>query len=154
MFPLNFIYNQFKVLIYYYLLERYSSIPFAAALPAPIARITVAAPVTASPPAYTASFDVCPLSSSATIHFLLLISSPLVVDEISGSGDVTSDLITASSYIPNSEPGISTGFLLPEASGSPSSIFTHLIPVTLPFSSVRTSVGLVRRSNIIPSSLA
>ncbi len=80
MFPLNFIYNQFKVLIYYYLLERYSSIPFAAALPAPIARITVAAPVTASPPAYTASFDVCPLSSSATIHFLLLISSPLVVD--------------------------------------------------------------------------
>ncbi len=36
---------------YNYLLLRYSSIPFAAALPAPIARITVAAPVTASPPA-------------------------------------------------------------------------------------------------------
>ena len=34
-----------------YLLLRYSSIAFAAALPAPIAEITVAAPVTASPPA-------------------------------------------------------------------------------------------------------
>ena len=31
----------------------YSSIALAACFPAPIARITVAAPVTASPPAYT-----------------------------------------------------------------------------------------------------
>ena len=38
---------QFK----YYLDKIYSSIAFAAVLPAPIARITVAAPVTASPPA-------------------------------------------------------------------------------------------------------
>ena len=45
-----------------------SSIPFAAALPAPIARITVAAPVTASPPAYTPALDVAPVSSSAMIH--------------------------------------------------------------------------------------
>ena len=55
-----------------YLLLRNSWIPFAAALPAPIARITVAAPVTASPPAYTPSFDVFPVSSSAIIHFLFL----------------------------------------------------------------------------------
>lgn len=34
-----------------YLLLRYSSIPFAATFPAPMAEITVAAPVTASPPA-------------------------------------------------------------------------------------------------------
>ena len=34
-----------------YLLFKYSSIDFAAVFPAPIARITVAAPVTASPPA-------------------------------------------------------------------------------------------------------
>ena len=34
-----------------YFFERYSSIDFAASLPAPIAEITVAAPVTASPPA-------------------------------------------------------------------------------------------------------
>ena len=37
--------------MYNYLFERYSSIPLAPALPAPMARITVAAPVTASPPA-------------------------------------------------------------------------------------------------------
>ena len=41
-----------------YLLDKYSSIPFAAARPAPIARITVAAPVTASPPANTPSLEV------------------------------------------------------------------------------------------------
>ena len=34
-----------------YFAERYSSIAFAATFPAPIAEITVAAPVTASPPA-------------------------------------------------------------------------------------------------------
>ena len=34
-----------------YLPIRYSSMPFAATLPAPMAEITVAAPVTASPPA-------------------------------------------------------------------------------------------------------
>ena len=41
-----------------YLPDRYSSIPFAPAFPAPIARITVAAPVTASPPAKTAALLV------------------------------------------------------------------------------------------------
>ena len=70
----------------YYLLLRYSSIPFAAAFPAPMARITVAAPVTASPPANTPAFEVAPFSSSAMIHFLRLISSPFVVEEISGFG--------------------------------------------------------------------
>ena len=55
--------------------------PFAAFLPAPIARITVAAPVTASPPAYTPSFVVFPVSS-AMIHFLLSVSKPIVVEEI------------------------------------------------------------------------
>lgn len=38
-------------LCYAYVLWRYSSMAFAAFLPAPIARMTVAAPVTASPPA-------------------------------------------------------------------------------------------------------
>ena len=57
--------------------------------PDPMARITVAAPVTASPPAYTPSLDVLPVSSSATIHFLLLMSSPLVVEDISGLGAAT-----------------------------------------------------------------
>ena len=61
--------------------------PFAASFPAPIARITVAAPVTASPPANTPALEVAPVSSAATIHFLLLISRPLVVEEISGFGE-------------------------------------------------------------------
>ena len=54
---------------YAFLFLRCSSIPFAPAFPAPIARMTVAAPVTASPPANTPSLDVWPFSSSATMHF-------------------------------------------------------------------------------------
>ena len=42
----------------------YLSIAAAAVLPAPMARITVAAPVTASPPAYTPSMEVRPCSSA------------------------------------------------------------------------------------------
>ena len=52
----------------------------------------------------------------------------------------------------NSESGISTGRLRPEASGSPSSILMHFMPVTQPFSSARISVGLVSRSKMMPSS--
>ena len=84
-----------------------SSIAFAASLPAPIARITVAAPVTASPPAYTPSLDVLPVFSSATIHFLLLVSIHFVVMDIRGLGEVPRDMITVSTSISNSEP--STG---------------------------------------------
>jgi hypothetical protein len=46
---------------------RYSWIARAAFLPAPIARITVAAPVTMSPPAHTLSRVVLPVSGSATM---------------------------------------------------------------------------------------
>ena len=46
---------------------KYSSIATAAFLPAPIARITVAAPVTMSPPAYTPGTDVAPVSGSASM---------------------------------------------------------------------------------------
>ena len=90
--------------------------PFAAAFPAPMARITVAAPVTASPPAYTPSLVVLPLFSSATIHCHLFTSNPSVVEEINGFGEVPSDMITVSNSKSNSEPLISTGLLLPEAS--------------------------------------
>ena len=51
-------------------------------------------------------------------------------------------------------PGISTGLLRPEASGSPSSIFTQVIPLTNPVSSPQISVGLVSRRKFMPSSLA
>ena len=50
--------------------------------------------------------------------------------------------------------GFSTGRRLPEASGSPSSISTHFMPLTEPLSSTRISVGFVRRLKIIPSSFA
>ena len=127
--------------IFYALAERYSWIPFAAAFPAPIARITVAAPVTASPPAYTPSLEVAPVSSVATIHFLRFVSSPAVVEEISGFGEVPSDMITVSQSISYSEPSISTGLLLPDSSGAPSSILIRRTPFTQPLSSTRISVG-------------
>lgn len=117
-------------LICYYLALKYSSIDFAAVFPAPIARITVAAPVTASPPAYTPSLDVRPVSSSTIIPPHFCVSSPFVVDLMSGFGDVPIDIITASTGISNSEPAFSTGLLLPDASGSPSSISRHLIAPT------------------------
>ena len=63
----------------------YSSIDFAAVFPDPIARITVAAPVTTSPPAYTNGLEVAPCSS-AIIHPRVLVSSPFVVFLISGFG--------------------------------------------------------------------
>lgn len=128
--------------------------PLAACLPAPIARITVAAPVTASPPAYTPSLDVAPVSSLAMIQPLLLISSPAVVLEISGLGEVPSYIITVSASISYSLPGISTGRRLPDSSGSPSSILIILIPDTQPSSLVSISVGFCNKSNITPSSLA
>ena len=78
----------FILLKVFYLFDKYSWIPAAAFLPAPIANITVAAPVTASPPANTPSLEVNPVSSDATIHFLLFISNPFVVDDIKGFGEV------------------------------------------------------------------
>ena len=110
----------------------YSSIAAAAVLPAPIARITVAAPVTASPPAYTPSRDVRPCSSVIMPpHFC--VSRPFVVALISGFGDVPIEITTASTSSTNSLSGLTTGLLLPLSSGSPSYISTHFIPVTNSF---------------------
>ena len=60
----------------------------AAVLPAPMARITVAAPETASPPAYTPGREVSPVSASATMPPHFCVSSPSVVDLMSGLGEV------------------------------------------------------------------
>ena len=128
--------------------------PFAAFLPAPIARITVAAPLTASPPANTPLRVVCIVTSSAIKHLCLLASKPAVVLKINGFGEVPSDMITISTSRMKSEPAFSTGLLLHEASGSPSSISTHLMPLTQPFSSPKISLGFVKRRKITPSSLA
>ena len=75
----------------------------AAFLPAPIARITVAAPVTASPPAYTAFLEVLPVLSSITIPPLLLTNKSSVVFLINGLGLVPIEIITASTSISYSE---------------------------------------------------
>ena len=80
-----------------YLLLKYSWIPFAPCFPASIARITVAAPVTASPPANTPALGGLSVAlASATMHFHLLVCSPSVVEEISGFGEVPRDMITVS----------------------------------------------------------
>ena len=73
----------------------------AAVLPAPIAKITVAAPVTASPPAYTPSREVAPVASSIIIPPQRCVSNPFVVDLIKGLGEVPIDMITESTSIVN-----------------------------------------------------
>ncbi len=88
------------------------------------------------------------------MHFLRFVSSPRVVDEMSGFGEVPSDMMTVSASISYSDPGISTGLLLPDSSGSPSSIFMTRAPRTLPSSSTRISTGFSRRSKTMPSSFA
>ena len=57
----------------------------APVLPAPMARMTVAAPVTASPPAKTPSREVWPFSSASMPPFLV-VARFLVVDLIRGLG--------------------------------------------------------------------
>ena len=136
-----------------YLFWKASSMALAAVLPAPIARMTVAAPVTASPPAYTLGREVRP-SSLTTMPPLRLISRPLVVDLIRGLGLVPRDMMTQSTSSSNSLPGTSTGRRRPEASGSPSSILMQRMARTLSFSSARISTGLLRVLKMTPSSSA
>ena len=123
----------------------------AAVRPAPIARITVAAPVTASPPARRPCGSVVP-RSSAVMQPRRVVSRPAVVAASSGLGEVPSAMITTSHSISNSEPSFTTGERRPLSSGSPNSISTHRRPVTQPFSSPRTAVGLVSMRKRMPSS--
>ena len=67
--------------------------------------------------------------------------------------DYSSNL-EVSTFKINSEFSIFSGLRLPEASGSPSCILTHSIPLTPPSPSSIMRVGLVRRTNSISSSLA
>ena len=98
----------------------------AACFPAPIARITVAAPVTASPPANTLSLVVSKVSSLTTKQPHLFASKPSVVVLRSGFGLVPIDMITVSTSISKLLPSMARGRRRPEASASPSSILTHL----------------------------
>ena len=125
----------------------------AAVLPAPIAKITVAAPVTTSPPANTPGREVAP-NSSATIPPHRCVSRPVVVDLIKGLGEVPIDIMTVSAGITSSLSAFSTGRRRPESSGSPNSISTQRTPATQRLSSPVISTGLVRKQKRIPSSLA
>ncbi len=104
----------------------------AAFLPSPMARMTVAAPRTMSPPANTPAIRSGMLSSIYDV-------APFVELEIRGrwrsAGDwlaCRSATTTTSHGKTNSEPGMTTGRRRPEASGSPSSMRTHFRPVTQP----------------------
>src|SRR5208282_3757157 len=66
------------------LLVRYSWMDFAARRPAPMARITVALPVTISPPANTPFREVCCEAGSASMYPLLSVFRPGVVLWITG----------------------------------------------------------------------
>ena len=76
----------------------------AALRPAPIARMTVAAPVTMSPPAKTPGFDVAPVSSSAAMLPRFVSASPGVVCAMMGFGPVPMATMTVSTARENSEP--------------------------------------------------
>ena len=134
-----------------------SSIPFAAAFPAPIARITVAAPVTASPPAQIRRLWTGPASSLVGYDTFSAgsISRPLVVEEISGFGEVPK----------RHDNGIDINHrtrileFLPvffcrmhPARQAPCGYTSCLL--TQPLSSTRISFGLVSRSKMTPSSFA
>ena len=84
------------------------------AVTADLARITVAAPVTISPPANTPSFVVAPLSSSAMILPRFVVSMPGVVEATIGFGPVPIDMMTVSTARLNSDPATGTGRRRPD----------------------------------------
>ena len=128
--------------------SRYSLIEAAALRPAAMARITVAALVTMSPPAKPL-FDVqkFPDRRQCILRGLeVRRGRPDQWVSLSAQGDhghLDRDL--------NSEPGTATGDRRPEASGSPSSILMHRTASENPFLSPRNATGLVRQRNSIPS---
>ena len=116
--------------------------------------MTVAAPVTASPPAYTALRVVRPSSPLVMMQPWLFVSRPGVVLRMSGFGLVPMDMTMQSTSSTNSLPSFTTGRRRPLASGSPSSISTQRMPHTLPSASPSTSTGFERVLKMIPSSTA
>ncbi|VVB66798.1 Uncharacterised protein [uncultured archaeon] len=118
-----------------------------------MAEITVAPPVVMSPPAQTPSMVVRPSSSTTRVPHLVVFSSG-VLEAISGLGVVPTAIMTVSTSTMCSEPFFTLGLLRPLASGSPSSIFTASMALTMPRSSPKNLVGFVRKSNMMPSSWA
>ena len=119
-----------------------------------MARITVAPPLTISPPAYKSLIDERIVSASTTIVLRLLTSRPPIDFGTSGLGDTPTLTITRSTGISSIAPSMGTGERRPEASGSPRRIFCTRIRHTRPVSSPRYSIGLWSVINSTPSSLA
>ena len=124
----------------FYLFSRYSRMDAAAFLPEPMARMTVAEPVTASPPANT-PLRLVAVVSSAMMQPCLSESRPSVVERIRGLGRVPRAMMTVSHSMINSLPAFATGRRRPDSSGSPSSISMHSSPQAEPFSSPSTRWG-------------
>ena len=125
----------------------------AAFFPAPIALITVALPVTISPPAKTSDKEDCPLSLTSIYPHLLSFKSFVFLVK-SGLAFAPIAIIHRSTSIIYSDPGIAIGLLRPDASGSPNSIFKTSIALTKPSSSPMIFVGFLKKWNSTPSSTA
>ena len=96
----------------------------AARLPSPMARMTVAAPRTMSPPAKTPGKLVMPFSSATMLPYLFSFSSGQVAVS-SGLARVPMATTTMSQARTNSDPATGSGRARPDASGAPSFIRTH-----------------------------
>jgi len=116
----------------------------AALLPAFRASMSVAGPVTQSPPANILVASVELLAGSALMVPQAVVSDPFsLAGRSPRSGFWPVAAITMSVFRVNSEPLMGMGRLRPLSSGSPSFIFTHSIAVTLP--ALRTiPMGAVR----------
>ena len=97
---------------------------FEARLPAPMASITVAEPVTISPPAYTPGRFVAQVSGSTTILPHLFSSRPFVLAVRSGLATVPSAGIAVSQSIPPGEVAMldEAGELLSLGEAKPSGV--------------------------------
>lgn len=134
------------------MLIRRSAMFLAARRPSPIARITVAPPLTISPPAYSSGRLLC-ICSFTTMVFFRPSSKPGIDLGTSGLGDTPTATITWSHSIVSVSP-VAIGLLLPLASGSPSFMISSTAAFTRPSSSARYCLGLWSVRKLMPSSLA
>ncbi len=131
---------------------RYASITYEDFLASAIASIAIEIlSLPQSPPANTPGMLVINVSGSYAIAFFLVLSRPSNIPA-STACPIARIIVSISRY--SNLPSTGTGLLLPDASGSPSSITCSLTCLTWPFSSVITSAGFVRFLNITPSSSA
>ncbi len=126
----------------------------AAFLPWATAWMAVCAPSTASPPANTRGSAVWKVQSSTAMvrHLVRLTPCSSVVPSSLGYWPIAAMIWSHSTT--NSLPSIGTGRRRPEASGSPSSMRSISMPVTLLAGSVMTRTGAQSSSSLTPSSSA